>query len=245
MRISPTRTLSFACIVLMGCFLEGCMEFGRLDYTRPSTVKTESSETIHNYKYPEIFPLALKRTNLELAVASSAESTTYLFCPFPCSAPLIPWIPGILHSWLRATNYEPDPPLWIELWIVPHGGQISIDTRRVTLRTSDGNELIPTGQEGPGSLLDRQNDHQSGLSNSSHSCSLALHVGSNGIFGQVSEHEIIITKPVCLRLGFRLSAVPTMPFFLQIDGLSKEGERIPISAIQFERTTRKALWRIL
>ena len=220
------------------------MEFGRLDYTRPITAGTNSAEPIHNFQYPEVFPVPVAAPNLELAVAPRADSTTYLFCPFPCPLPLIPWLPGIIDSWLRPTDYEPDQPLWLEFWIIPTGGGGSIYTRKITLRTFEGKELAPAGQEGPSILVAREADRQSSVSNSSHSCSLLPRLGSQGLRGQVSEREIIIAKPACLRLAFRLSAVPSMSYFLQVDGLSREGVPITMSPIQFERTTRKALWRL-
>ena len=220
------------------------MEFGRLDYTRPIIAGTNSAEPIHNFQYPEVFPVPVEAPNLELAVAPRADSTTYLFCLFPCPFPLIPWIPGIIDSWLRPADYEPDQPLWLEFWIVPTGGEISIDTRKITLRTFEGKEIAPAGQEGPSILVARETDRQSSLSNSSHSCSLLLSLGSQGLRGQVSAREIIIAKPACLRLAFRLSTVPSMSYFLQVDGLSREGVPITMSPIQFERTTRKAIWRV-
>ena len=188
------------------------MEFGRLDYTRPITAGTNSAEPIHNFQYPEVFPVPVAAPNLELAVAPRADSTTYLFCPFPCPLPLIPWLPGIIDSWLRPTDYEPDQPLWLEFWIIPTGGEVSIDTRKITLRTFEGKELAPAGQEGPSILVAREADRQSSVSNSSHSCSLLPRLGSQGLRGQVSEREIIIAKPACLRLAFRLSAVPQQDY---------------------------------
>lgn len=229
---------------MLACLFEGCMEFGRLDYTRPVTAGTNSAGPIHNFQYPEVFAVPVVALNLELAVAPRADSTTYLFCPFPCPLPLIPWLPGIIDSWLSPTDYEPDQPLWLEFWIIPTGGEVSIDTRKITLRTFEGKELAPAGQEGPSILIARESDRQSSMSNFSHSCSLPLHLGSQGLRGQVSEREIIIAKPACLRLAFRLSAVPSMSYFLQINGFRREGVPITMSPIQFERTTRKALWRL-
>jgi hypothetical protein len=244
MRTSCVRALSFSSLVLLACFFEGCMEFGRLDYTRPVTAGTNSAESIHSFRYPEVFPVPVEAPNLELAVAPSADSTTYLFCPFPCPLPLIPWLPGIIDSWLRPTDYEPDQPLWLEFWIIPTGGEISLDARKVILRTFEGKELTSAGQEGPSILVARETDRQTSLSNSSHSCSLLLRLGSQDLRGKVSEREIIITKPACLRLAFRLSAVPSRSYFLQVGGLSREGVPIRMAPIQFERTTRKALWRL-
>jgi hypothetical protein len=201
-----------------------------LDYTRPVTAGTNSAEPIHNFQYPEVFPVPVEAPNLELAVAPRADSTTYLFCPFPCPLPLIPWLPGIIDSWLRPTDYEPDQPLWLEFWIIPTGGEVSIDTRKITLRTFEGKELAPAGQEGPSILVARESDRQSSMSNSSHSCSLLLRLGSQGLRGQVSEREIIIAKPACLRLAFRLSAVPSMSYFLQ--SMDSAGKEFPLRCLR-------------
>ncbi len=242
MHIMPPGTPRFNSCFLIVCLilLESCMEFGRLDYTRPSNLEAGNFTAWYNVKYPEIFPISL-----QVSVAPNADSTTYLFCPFPCPFPVIPWIPGIASSWFYSSDYEPEQRLWIEFCLIPNNGQVSFDPHKVTVQTSDEKKFVPAGLEGPAILEEQKANQPSDIPHLSHACSLPLHLGSTGIFGHVPDHEIITAKPICIRLGFRVSVTPATSYLLRIEGLSIDGKPVSVSPTQFQRVSRKQIWRIL
>lgn len=246
MCVSLTRIPAFAFSLLIACLilLAGCVKFGELSYTRPSNIEPGKFNALYNSRYPEVFPISVAPVSMEVSVAASADSTTYLFCPFPCPLPLIPWIPGIVSSWIDPPEYEPDSKLWIEFWLIPKNGQFSFDPGKVTVQTSDEKQFVAAGLEGPGILHERQVNQQSDIAPLSHFCSLPLDLGSSSIFGQVPDHEVIIAKPICLRLAFRISVTPAIPYLLKIDGISIDGGRVSVPPIQFQRASRKEIWRI-
>jgi hypothetical protein len=219
---------------------EGCIEFGRLDYTRPSALQGDDYNPWYNFKHPEVFSVTP-----HVSVSTNADSTTYLFCPFPCPLPLIPWIPGIISSWFYSHDYEPEQRLWIELWFMPDDIQITFDVHKVIVQTSDEKQYSPAGLEGPAILQERQANQNKNVLYVSHSCSLPLQLGNNYVRGHIPDHEIDTTNPICIRLAFPVSVTPATSYLLRIDGISEGGVPLSIPPIKFDRVSRKQIWRTL
>src|SRR5262245_11470484 len=229
----------FSFLLLCLSLLAGCMEWGRLDYTRPSTLEAGDYNAWYNVKHPEVFSVTP-----QLSVATNADSTTYLFCPFPCPLPIIPWIPGIISSWFYSNEYEPEQRLWIELWLIPKDVQITFDVHKVIVQTSDSQQFLPAGLDGPAILQEQKTNPNLNIPQLSHRCSLPLQLGTTGIRGHIPDREIDTGKPICIRLAFPLSVTPARSYSLQIDGISEGGVPISIPPINFERVSRKQIWRI-
>jgi len=216
--------------------MSGCLHLGRLDYSRPSNINTGTASMYESYRYPEVFTLDVGRSDLDIAVAGSSDPKTYLFSPFPIPIPLIPWPQGIVEALFEPPDYEVSR-LGIELWIIPKSGDIHFDPRKVTVHRSDGKQFSPISQDGPGLLHETQSNRLPLL------CALNLVLGQNDVLGHVAERELIITKPICLRLGFRTSAVPAEPYVLVIDGLTKDGEVVTLPSLEFQKASQIRFWR--
>jgi hypothetical protein len=222
--------IPIGCCIVFG----GCVAFGHLDYSRPTTTpRSNSFLIIPNHRYPEIFQVHLQDADVEVAVAGEASTTTYLFSPYPIPLPLIPWLPGMLN--MQPTH---DTPLWIELWVIPHGQLVSFDLEKITVRTSDETEFPLEDYEGPGALI--QGQMKEGLL--SHSCSLEVTPRLRRTEPYVFAEPLNIGTPMCVHLGFALNVSVPISYTLRIDGLTINEVPIAIEPIEFQPATKTGIW---
>jgi hypothetical protein len=222
--------IPIGCCIVFG----GCVAFGHLDYSRPTTTpRSNSFLIIPNHRYPEIFQVHLQDADVEVAVAGEASTTTYLFSPYPIPLPLIPWLPGMLN--MRSTH---DTPLWIELWVIPHGQLVSLDLEKITVRTSDETEFRLEDYEGPAALI--QGQMKEGPL--SHSCSLEVAPRLRRTEPYVFAEPLNIGTPMCVHLGFALNVSVPISYTLRIDGLTINEVPIAIEPIEFQPATKTGIW---
>lgn len=88
------RLIYCVIVVLLGFIISAacCSQFGRLDYTRLSTIQLNDDYIpIYHASYPE---------------RSKRRPTVYLVSPLPIPIPLLPWLPGIFKSGWKSLNYR-------------------------------------------------------------------------------------------------------------------------------------------
>lgn len=220
------RLIYCVIVVILGCITAGCSQFGRLDYTRPSTVQPNDDYIpIYRDEYPELSFIPLERSDLEMAVAASADQTVFLVSPLPIPIPLLPWLPGIVKSDWEVSQ------LSIQFWLISKQRNISFDPRGISILTSEGKRLSAARQEGP-ILLEKGN-----RPDIPYVCRL-----SSTFFGAVRQQEFVITEPVCMSLGFRINAVPVGGYRLLIEGIRKDGESVVLPPVEFKQSSRMHVW---
>jgi len=214
-------------VMVMLSALYACVGFGRVVYDQPAAPESGSRSYLFNtgYRVPHVH---FELPGIALAVVGDRDATSALVGPF---LPFIPWPPGIV-SLILARDREPDPPIRIHLRIAPKDEEIAFNAAKAFLITEDGRHLYPIRQRGPAPLLMNKVYLSSGIY---YNC-------AEKALEKLVELEISIKEQVCLTLEYELSAVPSQPFTLFIEGLSHSRKAIAVPPIRFHKASHIDLY---
>ena len=213
--------------VVMLSALYACAGFGRVVYDQPAAPGSVDSSYLFNtgYRVPHVH---FELPGIALAVVGDRDATSVLVGPL---LPFIPWPPGLV-SLIFARDSEPDPPLRIHLRIAPKDEEIAFNAAKAFLITEDGRHLYPIRQRGPAPLLMKK----------VYLSSASYYDCAEKAFEKLVELEISIKEQVCVTLEYELSAVPSQPFTLFIEGLSHSRKVVTVPPIRFHKASQIDLY---
>jgi hypothetical protein len=220
----PDRVIGILRTLVMLSALCACSGLGRVVYDQPTAPGSVDRSYLFNagYRVPHIH---FELPEIALAVVGDRDATSAFVGPL--FLPFIPWPPGIV-SLILARDSEPDPPLWIHLRIAPKVEEIAFNPAKAFLITKDGRHLYPIRLRGPTPL---SKSHVWG------DRSIIYYNCGEKAFEKLVELEMSIKEQVCVTLEYELSAVPSEPFTLFIEGFSHSRKAIAVPPISFHKAS--------
>ena len=204
--------------------LNACGGMGLVTYNAPTSPKpTYESPLVDPGTHGFVEIASINLEEIDMTVRGDRDTATVAVGPLFLT--VIPWPPGIYRLIVDRTS---DPPLPLEIRMAPKAGPVSFNAMKVFLVFDNGERLQPKARVLITPLITLKL-----LGSETRYCN-----SPEGIELHVTEKEIPITGPSCVRLEYDAPAVPKEPFTVFIEGISGPAQRIAVPPIRFERRSR-------